>query len=356
MYFTNEERKVLFWLVVDEKLSLRKTAARFHQQFPNRPKPSPQTISDLIAKVRETGSVFTKPKSGRPKSATVEANEVLVLATVYESRQQSLREISWATGITQTSAWRILHRYKFHPYGVHLVQELSEADFERRMDYCELMDLRMRDPNYVRRICFTDEATFHLCGYVNRHNLRFWCEENPYEYREEHTQTPLKVNVWAGIFGTKIIGPFFIEGNLNRFKYLDLLENHAIPAIEQAADDQCIDIDDVIFQQDGHPAHFANILKNYLHLTFPNRWIGRGGPTLWPPRSPDLTPLDFFLWGYLKDRVFRTKPDNVQDMMDRIIENSRLPDEEMLERVMNAVHSRILICITEEGKQFEHLL
>ncbi|PNF38659.1 hypothetical protein B7P43_G01211, partial [Cryptotermes secundus] len=50
----------------------------------------------------------------------------------------------------------------------------------------------------------------------------------------------------------------------------------------------------IIFQQDGAP----------LNATFQNRWIGRGGPIRWPPRSPVLTPLDFFLWGYVKDRVF----------------------------------------------------
>jgi len=44
----------------------------------------------------------------------------------------------------------------------------------------------------------------------------------------------------------------------------------------------------------------------FLDATFSNRWIGREGPTHWPPRSPDITPLDFFLWGYVKDKVFST--------------------------------------------------
>jgi hypothetical protein len=37
------------------------------------------------------------------------------------------------------------------------------------------------------------------------------------------------------------------------------------------------------------------------------RWIGRGGPIAWPPRSPDLTPLDIFLWGYVKNTVYQVK-------------------------------------------------
>jgi hypothetical protein len=43
-----------------------------------------------------------------------------------------------------------------------------------------------------------------------------------------------------------------------------------------------------------------------LDATFPNRSVGRDGPTPWPPRSPDITPLDFFLWGYVKDKVYST--------------------------------------------------
>lgn len=40
---------------------------------------------------------------------------------------------------------------------------------------------------------------------------------------------------------------------------------------------------------------------------YPICWIGRGGPVLWPPRSPDLTHLDFFLWGYLKNLSIETQ-------------------------------------------------
>ena len=44
-----------------------------------------------------------------------------------------------------------------------------------------------------------------------------------------------------------------------------------------------------------------------LNESFPNRWLGRGGPVAWPPRSPDLTPLDYYLWGHMKTLVYETK-------------------------------------------------
>ena len=54
------------------------------------------------------------------------------------------------------------------------------------------------------------------------------------------------------------------------------------------------------FQLDGATAHFALDVREYLNNVFPNRWIGRGGPVQWPPRSPDLTPMNFFIWREMK--------------------------------------------------------
>lgn len=94
-----------------------------------------------------------------------------------------------------------------------------------------------------------------------------------------------------------------------------------------------------------------------MDLVFPNRWIGRDGPILWPPRSPDLTPLDFFLWGYLKDKVFRSGfPASLLEMQNRITENCLLVDGEMIGRVWKSFEERIYVCMSEEGKQFEHIL
>jgi hypothetical protein len=70
----------------------------------------------------------------------------------------------------------------------------------------------------------------------------------------------------------------------------------------------------VIFQQDGAPPHWGRIVPDYLDATFPNCWLGRDGPLAWPPQSPDVTPLDFFLWGYVKDKVYATKVTGFADL------------------------------------------
>jgi len=61
------------------------------------------------------------------------------------------------------------------------------------------------------------------------------------------------------------------------------------------------------FQHDGAPPHYTNSVREFLNELFLNRWLGRGGPVAWPPRSPDLTPLDYYLWGHMKTLVYETK-------------------------------------------------
>lgn len=203
------------------------------------------------------------------------------------------------------------------------------------------MDRRMYNPNFVRHICFTDESTFRKNGYVNRHNCRYWAQENPHIIREAHTQCKHKLNVWAGILGKKMIGPFFIEGNLNGLMYLDMLQNVIVPAMRLAAAEQNMVWTDVWFQQDGAPPHFKRKVTDYLNETLPNRLIGQNGPIRWPPRSPDLTPLDFYLWGFLKDRVFRTGlPKTLDEMRDRILENCTIPDDDMYGKVIESFVTR----------------
>lgn len=109
-------------------------------------------------------------------------------------------------------------------------------------------------------------------------------------------------------------------------------------------------------QQDGAPPHFAVGVRTYLDDTFPNRWIGRGGFIEWPPRSPDLTPLDFFLWGYLKGKVFKSQPANLDDLKDRIRQEIRQITPQMVRNVQREFVDRLGYCQLTNGRHFEHLL
>ena len=76
----------------------------------------------------------------------------------------------------------------------------------------------------------------------------------------------------------------------------------------------------VNFQQDGAPRHWSLDVRNSLTESFQDCWIGRDGSICRPPRSPDMTPLDFFLWAYIKDRVFANPVQDLHDLRTRILD------------------------------------
>ena len=113
--------------------------------------------------------------------------------------------------------------------------------------------------------------------------------------------------------------------------------------------------DEILFQQDGAPPHFANVIRDKLNTELPVRWIGRRGSVEWPARSPDLTPLDFFFWGYLKNKVYATKirdKDHLKEVIKHHVEEIRR-DMNLIQKVTHSVGTRIQGCIDAEGGHFE---
>ncbi|GFW78009.1 uncharacterized protein TNCV_134791 [Trichonephila clavipes] len=101
------------------------------------------------------------------------------------------------------------------------------------------------------------------------------------------------------------------------------------------------DVQELWFQQDGASYHTARATIDLLKDTFGDRLISRFGPVNWPPRSCDLTPLDYFLWGYVKSLVYADKPqtlDHLEDNIRRVITDIR---PQMLEKVIENWTSRL---------------
>lgn len=297
MVYTLQERIEIVGLYCRNNNSARAAARIFNTTHPGK-NATHKYVMELMQKFMETGSVGNR-KHNPTRVVNDEAMEVAVLGAVTLEDQQSLSQLSRATGVSRSSVFRILHKHKFHPYKIKLVQELHEDDSDRRrrLEFCEVMSRSLIDtPNLLYNICFSDECTFSLNGLVNRHNCRYWAESDPHVMREFHTQRPQKLNVWCGILGDHIVGPFFIDGNLNSESYLELLREAVDPQITQILEnDEAFSENLLAFQQDGAPPHFAATVRQFLNDTFPGRWIGRRGPMMeWPPRSPDMTPLDFF--------------------------------------------------------------
>ena len=80
------------------------------------------------------------------------------------------------------------------------------------------------------------------------------------------------------------------------------------------------DIGNIWFQQDVARCHIAEATLNDLHPVFEIRIISRRADVVWPPRSCDLTPLDYYLWGAVKDKCYADKPETIEALKDNIRE------------------------------------
>jgi hypothetical protein len=167
----------------------------------------------------------------------------------------------------------VLHnRLKLHAYKVQIIQKLKPDDRPKREKFSnDILNLIDEDNDFLQRVCFSDEATFHVNGTVNRHNFHIWGSENPNVLRERIRDSP-NINVWCGLMHDRIIGPFFfVENTVSANVYLDMLTNYAIPQLQDKQPN-------VIFQQDGAPPHWAIDVHETLDATFPNRWTNPMAP------------------------------------------------------------------------------
>jgi hypothetical protein len=99
--------------------------------------------------------------------------------------------------------------------------------------------------------------------------------------------------------------------------------------------------------------HFSKTVRAWLNKKFDDRWIGRGGPISWAPRSPDLTPLDFFLWGHIKTNIYKTKVDDIDDLKSRITDEIEAIKKDTLSNVFLEIKKWLTFCIDVHGGSFE---
>ena len=173
------------------------------------------------------------------------------------------------------------------------------------------------DDEFANKIFFSDEAHFWLDGFVNKQNCRIWCEEQPRAFVQKPLH-PEKLTVWCALWAGGIIGPYVFrddEGQnvtVNGERYRAMINNFLVPQL------QGVEVADKWFQQDGATCHTAGETITLLRETFGGRIISRNGPVNWPPRSCDLTPLDYFLWGYVKSKVYTNKPETLHQLEENI--------------------------------------
>ena len=204
-------------------------------------------------------------------------------------------------------------------------------------------------PNLV----IEDEASFQMNARVSSRNVLEYAPRGypPMNNNYRLPDSRQKWTVWVGLCGNgEVVGPLFFPGNVNGEAYLDMLNNNVVPILSQHYEVQANGaFRRVWWAQDGAPAHRRIIVRDRLQELFRNRVIAFGQPREWPPRSPDLPPCDFFLWGYLKSRVYQTPPQNLENIRNRITAEVHSLPRDMVRRAVLNMEIRARLCIERNG-------
>lgn len=275
--------------------------------------PSEQAVRNLVKKFKETGSLHDAPRSGGPRTARTEQNITAVAMDVAANPSTSIRRRAQGLGLSRATLHRILiEDLGMHAYKIQLTQQLKPADHRKRRDFVKWFKSRRQgNPDFPTKVVYSDEAHFYLNGTVNKQNCRIWATENPHAIHQQPLHDS-KTTVWCGFWAGGVIGPFFFDETVNGDRYREMLTKFLWPKLNE------LDLDNMWFQQDGATSHTARDTIELLKQMFGERVISKNADVPWPPRSCDLTPLDFFLWGFLKSRVYASRPGSIDELQQNI--------------------------------------
>ena len=332
-----------------------------NKKFNCRTAPSFNMILNLIKKFEETGSVLDNLSGnvGRPATAITPENIEKVRKIMEKSPKKSTRRGGPLASMSSTSFWRILRtELNLFPYKIQIKQRLSPENAAKRLEFADIiLPMIFNEELDPKQVWFSDEAHFHLDGYVNKQNWRFWGNQNPHIVHQRALH-PRKTTVWCALSSYGIIGPVFIHENINSELYIKVLNENFIPTLRGMG----VNMSETWFMQDGARPHRTQLVFDLLYEYFrekiialdSSRFVGEG--TDWAPYSPDLNPCDFYLWGYLKEKVYAQNPQSLEEL-ENIIETEilNIPNT-VLNDVIDNFQVRLRHVHRENGWHIEHIL
>jgi len=135
------------------------------------------------------------------------------------------------------------------------------------------------------------------------------------------------------------------ESHHSAVKYLVLLRQGLLPEMRELSDF-------FTFRQDSTPAHWARPTVELLEKEV----LGFISPSLWPPNSPDLNPIDYKIWSLVQERVYQQPISNINELRECIAAVWEAVDQHVIDADIRQWREHLLACVKAKGGHFEHLL
>lgn len=315
----------------------------YKAEFGKKHVPSLSCIRFMVSKFEKTGSVTYQPPNEKKITEKRKETKNKLENLMTEDSSLSTRKVASALGVSRSLILTVLHddmhlkSYKYQQW-----HKLEEYDYKKRVEFAQWF-LSLRPSSKFFFIC-SDEAYFYLSLPINKQNNRLWSNDRPVEGIEVGLHEK-KVLVWCGISAKKIYGPFFFSESVDQHNYKDMLENYFWPKHFRTAEYKKYH-----FQQDGATPHTANAVQTWLTEKFGDKFLHK---KMWPPRSPDLNPCDYYLWGHLKQYAYNPLPKTLDDLKQNIEREIKKISSTVLESVFENLEKRCNLVLSANGGHIE---
>jgi transposase len=302
------------------------------------------TVYDTIKRHMNSENVKSAPRSGRPKALNEDDQKKLKDIVINNNRNSAeliQREFTIESGkkVSTKTIRKNLHELKIYSRIAAVKPLLSEKQRLRRLKWCNQRK-HWTIKNW-KTVIWSDESRFTI--FKNDGPGRVWRKDG-HRYDIENLVPSVKhggggIMVW-GCFSGKGLGPLVkVDGKMNRWDYIDILEKNLLPLVRNKFNNR-----NYSFQDDNAPVHTAKAVQD---------WIKENRIKIledWPSQSPDLNPIEH-LWHELETRLRKRTihPKKVSELEEALKEEwSKIPYER-LGKLIESMPKRIEACISSNG-------
>lgn len=271
-------------------------------------------VYKTLKRFKETSSTEDRRRSGRPRSARTDRVVKIVRERIRRKNHRSIRKLAADLNISRGSVHNILrHDLGCYAYKKRKVHGLSQASKQKRAERSNTILSWHAGDEFV----FSDEKLFVLEQSHNAQNDRLWAAKMA-DIPENQKYVPRfqgapSVMVWGAVCTRGKLPLIFIDKGVKinaEYYKTEVLEKVVAPNLQRMFGD-----DYYIFQQDGAPSHTANSVQAWCKENLTD-FLPKNE---WPPSSPDLNCLDFFVWSYMLSKLNNYKISNL-DQLKKYIE------------------------------------
>ena len=335
------EQRYFIKYQLSHEISPQEIIDKWEMEYHHRAPPSIQTIYSINRQILDGEDVAPKQPGPRNRRILHQKKLEEIEEWIEEDPFITNEQLGLCTDLPTSTVHlglKVLEMKKYHAVKVH---KLKKSEMEARVSFCNSF-LRWNE-QYQLRVWWSDESPFRIDELIKHHQTTYYAVEN--EHRKvEKIKKEKMVNVWAAIRGDGKVIFKILEGRQTAVKYSQRLLN--------VYDE--MDQETSFFMQDGASVHTGKHAVDWLNEYWGNRWIGLKSKRLtWPPKSHDLTPMDFSFWNYVKHRVAQHQPESRQELIDSTTAVMNDIPSKVIINMCTAVKERCRRCIMKQGGRFE---